>query len=315
MCSEILRNLSHRGIGFVRNSAPRQPRVAIPQRGLSNPSRYLSVVGIFKNEAPYLREWLEFHRLVGVEHAYLYDNGSNDGTADVLQRFVDQRFATLIPWALPWQSGCVDAQTLAYAHAITNFGGEWRWMAFIDVDEFLFPKAGEDLCQVLRDNEDLPALAVFWTMFGFCGNQTPPPGLVTENFTMRAPFPTHAKPKSIVNPAEVIGVSNPHLFDLVCGPRRAFTEKRQVFEKREGLFRKTEVGFPVDGRLRLNHYYTRSRSEFEEKVRKREASGRKDGNKLRAIAERLDLNPESDHTILRFVPELKTRLCSTAQFG
>ena len=28
----------------------------------------LAIAAIFRNEAPYLREWIEFHRLVGVEH-------------------------------------------------------------------------------------------------------------------------------------------------------------------------------------------------------------------------------------------------------
>jgi len=41
-------------------------------------SAYLSICAIFKDEAPYLPEWIEFHRLVGVERFFLYDNGSGD---------------------------------------------------------------------------------------------------------------------------------------------------------------------------------------------------------------------------------------------
>lgn len=33
-------------------------------------SVYLAVCAIFRDEAPYLAEWIEFHRLVGVEHFY-----------------------------------------------------------------------------------------------------------------------------------------------------------------------------------------------------------------------------------------------------
>ena len=40
----------------------------------------LSVVAIMKNEGAYLKEWLDFHILVGVEKFYLYDNESNDDT-------------------------------------------------------------------------------------------------------------------------------------------------------------------------------------------------------------------------------------------
>ena len=46
----------------------------------------LAVVAIFKDEAPYLREWLDYHLLAGVEYFYLYNNGLSDGHADYLRR-------------------------------------------------------------------------------------------------------------------------------------------------------------------------------------------------------------------------------------
>jgi hypothetical protein len=42
---------------------------------------YLSICAIFKDEAPYLQEWIEFHRLLGVEKFYLYNNNSRDNFA------------------------------------------------------------------------------------------------------------------------------------------------------------------------------------------------------------------------------------------
>ena len=38
-----------------------------------NSSLYqLSLILIFKDEAPYLQEWLEYHLMLGVQHFYLY---------------------------------------------------------------------------------------------------------------------------------------------------------------------------------------------------------------------------------------------------
>jgi len=34
----------------------------------------LAVTAIYRWEADYLREWVAFHRLVGVERFFLYDN-------------------------------------------------------------------------------------------------------------------------------------------------------------------------------------------------------------------------------------------------
>lgn len=53
--------------------------------GISYMSNYLSICAVIKNEGPYLEEWIEFHRIQGVEHFYLYDNGSADQTKDILE--------------------------------------------------------------------------------------------------------------------------------------------------------------------------------------------------------------------------------------
>src|SRR5262249_868545 len=56
------------------------PTIWLPRRIASKPARYLSVVATIKNEGRYLREWIEFQRLMGAEQIYLYDNGSIDNT-------------------------------------------------------------------------------------------------------------------------------------------------------------------------------------------------------------------------------------------
>ena len=48
----------------------------------------LAVVAIFKNEAPYLCEWLGYHLLAGVEHFYLYDNDSSDNCDEIIEPYV-----------------------------------------------------------------------------------------------------------------------------------------------------------------------------------------------------------------------------------
>ena len=45
---------------------------------------YLAACTIYRDDADYLPEWIEFHRLVGVERFFLYDNGSTDDHLEVL---------------------------------------------------------------------------------------------------------------------------------------------------------------------------------------------------------------------------------------
>ena len=276
-------------------------KVVLPARPLATPARYLSIAAMFKNEAPYLAEWLEFHRLVGVEHVYLYDHGSTDNFADVLAPFIKDGFVTLMPWGLPYTTGMMKAQIIAFGHALLTFGHDWRWMAFIDVDEFLFPVEGDSLLKTLSAYDDLPAVVVFWTMFGFSGHETPPQGLVTENYTMRAPFPTYAKPKSIVDPSAVRAVGGAHLFDIDAGNTSGFNEQRQLVSK-------SDLGNLTSKLLRLNHYYTRSRLEFESKLHRKRSVGK--GLGAPGIAQVIEDTTFCDTSIFRFLPDLKARLSS-----
>ena len=149
-------------------------------------------------------------------------------------------------------------QRLAYAHAILNFGVHWRWMAFIDIDEFLFPVDGDSLSATLADYENLPAVAAYWTMYGFNGHESRPAGLTIENYTKRAPYGVQARPKSIVDPSKVIGLESTHMFDFAEGRKIAYDEQKRL------VCRNDEHG--PSNILRLNHYFTRSREEFAAKI-------------------------------------------------
>ena len=58
----------------------------------------LSACAVIKNEAKYIKEWIEFHRIVGVEHFYLYNNGSTDRIYKVLRPYIRQGIVTLVEW-------------------------------------------------------------------------------------------------------------------------------------------------------------------------------------------------------------------------
>jgi hypothetical protein len=284
-------------------------RAAVPLPMLSKTGHrgYLSAIGIVKNEGSYLNEWLEFHRLVGVQHIYLYDNGSTDDTDQVLSE-LPTKFVTRIPWATFVRDG--SPQKLAYAHALSNFGPDWRWMAFIDADEFLFPTNAGDLSSVLMGYEHLPALAVYWRTFGTAGHQTRPSGLVIENFTMRTPFPPEPgvkrellKFKSIVDPSRVRAIESPHMVTLDIGVTGAYTEEG-VLVQSDGDCR----GIAPNGHLRLNHYYTKSSEELAQKLSRGSGAGMPADKRKKILTERIaliDTQPIEDRAIQRFVPELR----------
>src|SRR3954454_18594231 len=73
---------------------------------------YLSICAIYRDEAPYLREWIEFHGLGGVERFFLYDNLSEDDHLSALAPYLEDGTVVLREWpAFP-------GQLEAYAHCL-----------------------------------------------------------------------------------------------------------------------------------------------------------------------------------------------------
>jgi Glycosyltransferase family 92 len=65
----------------------------------------LCVCAIFRDEAPYLKEWIEFHRLVGIQKFYLYNNASTDNYKEVLQRYINKEIVYLTEWPEAFSNG------------------------------------------------------------------------------------------------------------------------------------------------------------------------------------------------------------------
>ena len=161
------------------------------------PEKYfLSVAAIMKNEKPYLKEWLEYHRLQGVEHFYLCDNGSTDGTKDYLQPYIQSGVITYIDFP------GTNRQLACYDKIVKEYGRETTWLALIDLDEFLLPLQAKDMPSFLKEFADVNEVSLHWLNYGDNGLISRPGGLVTEAFTAHARFLNHTV-KSIVRPEAV----------------------------------------------------------------------------------------------------------------
>jgi glycosyl transferase family 92 len=261
----------------------------------ATPASYLSVCAIYRNEAPYLREWIEFHRLVGVERFFLYDNNSTDDHLRELAPYFADGVVTLHDWKV---SPPVQRDT--YSHCLAEHGGESRWIAFIDIDEFLFSPTQRPLPEMLTEYEAWPGVGVNWACFGSSGHRTKPAGLVTESYLMMVDAPANRFIKSIVDPARVSVCASAHhfIYDSVATvdenhyPIIGLRSKSSSFSK-----------------LRINHYVTKSEAEAQQKV------GRGEGweHSQRWRASKLeDAYPQhTDRAIMAYVPALKQVLQRT----
>lgn len=273
----------------------------------------LGIVCIVKNEGAYIGEWLQFHILQGATDFIIYDNGSTDDTLVAARKHSVGANCTIVPWKTfaVADEHKFSIQSLAYGHALCNFGPELRWMAFIDIDEFLFSPSGSPLPEVLTDLGHLPSIAVPWVNFGPNGHQARPEGLVIENYTECAPHPLLAaqrsllRYKSIVDPQKVAAMGS-HLFPLREYGTVAFNEKGRMIAQHNV----TDPSFVVSERLRLNHYFTRSIAEIQTRIEKGRVShnGTIVENYIERRLKAYSLQTAPDETILQFVPELRKRM-------
>jgi hypothetical protein len=252
---------------------------------------YLSICAILKDESAYLPEWIAFHRAVGVEHFYLYDNESAVPVAHVLGREMSAGLVSIIRWPGKAQQGP------AYEDCLARHRRDSAWIAFVDLDEFIVPKAAGDLPSLLKDYEKFGAVGFNWQTFGSSGLETRPKGLQIEAFTKRSTraYSMNTHIKSIVRPPRATKYRDPHSF--------TYSESHCVNEKFayvEGAFNSP----PLHQVAQINHYIVRSKEESAQKA----ARGAADGSKKTAeLLERWDreLNAEDDVEILRFAAATK----------
>ena len=140
----------------------------------------VSICAIFKNEAPYLKEWIEFNNIVGVDHFYMYNNNSEDDYEAVLKPYIKSGLVTLIDWPQNQK------QMECYQTCIKDYARETKWLGFIDIDEFIVPKSTDSIYEFLKAFENKAgAVNLYWKLFGTSGRMDRDlSSLVCEDFTV-----------------------------------------------------------------------------------------------------------------------------------
>lgn len=244
------------------------------------PRYYLAVCAIAKNEGPYMKEWIEWHRSKGVEKFYIYDNESTDCTKEVLAPYIE---SGLVEYT--YQPGRKQ-QLAAYDDCFEKHRTDARWIAVIDLDEFIVPMKDNTIPDFLRRMEDYASVEINWLVYGSGGAKSKEPGGVMERFRKHS-LPGHIlnrHVKSIVDPRRVCSMVGCHEAARVSG--KAADSHGKVLKKG---FRDRE---PQQDVIRINHYAVKSYEEFLQK----RARGRARINSLRDLSyfAEYDLNDIDD---------------------
>ncbi len=263
----------------------------------------LAVVSIMKNEAPYVKEWLDYHILAGVEHFYIYDNESPDNLKEVLQPYIDS--GTVTYKFYPGKA----RQYEAYNEAVQNYKFFCRYMAFIDADEFIFPQNNKSIVEVadeiLKDYPKAGGLVANIYYFGSNNLETADYSKgVLERFTRRAPIDwvpmigsqknmpggtTHVS--TITNPRRVRYFGNPHFakyFDSYHAINSDGGEVQLFFNNP-----------PLVDKIVMNHYSVKSKEEYLAKISRGTADNARNIYNLEKF-NKDDHNEVFDDSILKY---------------
>jgi len=277
----------------------------ITKKMRSNGEMYLAIVCIIKNEARYISEWIAYYKLMGVDHIFLFDNGSSDNIGEVVADEEKDGFVTLIKFHGK------NAQLPLYRLTAKALKRCCRWVAYIDADEFILPTESTLKCY-LEKKESVPAVGINWIVFGTGGHVKRPDGLVTENYLQTFEDVNNLlnlRIKCIVDPKEVYDVSSPHYCILKNG-RYAVDEEGEEITAKWMHVSGSGAAFTEENKtkhIRINHYWTKSEQDLQEKCNRGYAAGSFSPD-YEDIMKRLDYPQKADYAIAEYVPDIKKLL-------
>lgn len=255
----------------------------------------LVVAAIFKRESQYIAEWLAWHRMVGANEIWLWDNDepTDRKTHRILAPYIANGIVSLVHTPGRKQ------QTNAYWEArerAERRRDDIKWVAVVDLDEFLQPCDGGTMVRTLEkfNQDDIAGVVGHWACFG-SSHFGPAPASCIGSFMHRPPQDFHWNQlvKQIFRPGRITSHLNPHEFPAAAGFRVVNTR----WETFSGAMRTP----PIWDEFRVAHFITRSHEDYYDKLRR----GFADQDRPRPDQwVELNRNDELDMSLAARIPEL-----------
>jgi hypothetical protein len=210
----------------------------------------LAICAIMKDEANNVIEWIAYHRAIGVERFYLYDNGSSDDVRTLLDPLIRAGIVVFTDWPL------VPGQKPAYDDFAEHHRDACRWAAFIDLDEFINYFGEGRFVDWLDAFGDVGGVALQWMIFGPSGHDARPTDLQIVSYTRRNPpgSEAFAHLKTMVRMSAYRTCWDPHCF---------ITERPVVDEQGTELPEHYAIQPVLEhAAASIHHYFTRSREDW-----------------------------------------------------
>lgn len=220
----------------------------------------LTIGAIFKNEAPYLQEWVNHYLDRGVEHFYLINDNSDDNYLDVLQPYINNKLITIFDVKV--NLTFVNRQYVIYNNFFNLIKNDTKWFIVCDIDEYIWSPINRNfnLALSLMEKDNVSIYYPASILFGSNGHLKQPKSIV-ESFTKRQNIDLKAIKfiKEYLQTKYICLTSEVDEFGIhVCNMKKSST-KKEVYQ--DPLLLNTSI-------FRLNHYRLQSKEKWEKNLSK-----------------------------------------------
>ncbi|TPW35205.1 glycosyltransferase family 2 protein [Oecophyllibacter saccharovorans] len=227
----------------------------------------IGAVLFVKNEISDLAFWMAWHLHCGFDTLIIYDDHSDDGTWELITQAA--KVCDIRAHRAVGGEQFNIRQRNTYLDALARYRDEFDWLLFLDADEFLEIRNGENVHDFLSHYPEAAAVGLNWCCFGSNRHVLKPPtSNVFEHYTRHAVpgFEYNYTVKSFIRPrATADTYLNPHRFQ-VTGPY-VTTDHQPIRWNAEYPHRTlTLAQWDV---ARVNHYLIRSTEHYLEKMKRR----------------------------------------------
>jgi hypothetical protein len=275
----------------------------------------VSIISQFRDEAKFLKEWIEFHLMIGFDDFYLINHLSKDNYLEVLQPYVDRGVVNIIDLTVETNKGgnSFDNEVALVNASIPLINKVMEesindWFIFLNIDEFLYPVNNHNIKNVINTfPSDVGQIGINWRMMGNSKYNLNDGELITEKLTKSAFKDSHGEwdtqrhVKCLVRKKAFAYMASVHFCELK--PNYLFVDSNNNPDNidKKGYVTKVQV---LDN-IVINHYTFRDLAYTETKLNIYKSWGRQfpDEEWYKNL-----YNDEENLEIQKFLPALKERM-------
>lgn len=146
----------------------------------------IAICTVIKDEHQYLQEWIEYHKNLGIEYFYIYEDEGSSSHSDICNKFNNVQLSKVTDFVE--LNGRGSKQKQLFNKFIETYQSILDYVFFIDVDEFVTFSSSYDMESLIDICDKYGSVLLAWKMYGADGHIDNPNTPVVETFTRPIPI-------------------------------------------------------------------------------------------------------------------------------